>query len=109
MGTSASNGTTPRIKKSDGRRVSVQHASEQIDGHPRSQQSRPTDKHLPKSLDTRTARMARREEPTTSTRHRQTRAPTPRSIPGHQDRIPSSSSTRIATPMENPPGLSHQL
>src|SRR5580693_434417 len=108
MGTPTGDRTTLGIEKPNCGKLPVQHASKQADGYPRPQQGRPTNRHSSEPLDDRTTRMARREEPTTSTRHCQARAPTPWSIQDHPDYLPSGSSTRTTTPMENPPGLSQQ-
>ena len=69
MGTPSYNGATLGIKESNRRGVSVEHATKQTDSHPRSQQNRPQGERSPKPMDNWTTRMARREEPTTTTWH----------------------------------------
>jgi hypothetical protein len=108
MGTPSSSRTMFRIKEPDRRRILVQHATKQINSHPRSQQDRPQSKHSSKSLDNWTTRMARREEPTTAARYRQTHTPTTRPIQSHENRLPSSGSTQTPASVEHSPGLSQQ-
>jgi hypothetical protein len=109
MGTPAVCITMGRIQEPHSRRIPFQYLKELTYGHSCSQQGHLQNRNTGINVENRSTSVARREESAPTLWDRQASTLMPRSIQNHKNHLPSSRATRAPSPMEYPPGISHQF